>query len=272
MAARAPPQLLGRAEERQLLDRLLNDVRDGRSAVAVIRGEAGVGKTALLHYCAGQASGFRIAQIAGVEAEMELPFAGAAPAVRADVRPARRASRAAAGRPERRIRAGVGGRAGPFPGGPRCAEPAVGGRGGAAAAVSRRRRAVARRRLRPGPRIRRATAAGGVGGDRVRRSRAGRRRTSSTGCRSCTLEGLGDGDARALLARPCPGRLDDRVRDRIVAETRGNPLALLELPRGMSAAELAGGFEPPARGRRCPAASRSTTCGGSARCPRRRSG
>ena len=76
MVARGPPPLPGRDEERQLLDRLVNDVRDGRSAVVVIRGEAGVGKTALLHYCAGQASGFRIAQIAGVEAEMELPFAG----------------------------------------------------------------------------------------------------------------------------------------------------------------------------------------------------
>ena len=62
------------------------------------------------------------------------------------------------------------------------------------------------------------------------------------------LGGLAEEDARALLARAIPGRLDDRVRDRIVAETRGNPLALLELPRGMSAAELAGGFELPATG------------------------
>ena len=54
--------------------------------------------------------------------------------------------------------------------------------------------------------------------------------------------GLGDGDARALLDSAIPGRLDERVRDRIVAETRGNPLALLELPRGLTAAELAGGF------------------------------
>ncbi len=59
------------------------------------------------------------------------------------------------------------------------------------------------------------------------------------------LGGLDEEDARALLARAIPGRLDDQVRDRIVAETRGNPLALLELPRSMSAAELAGGFELP---------------------------
>ena len=59
------------------------------------------------------------------------------------------------------------------------------------------------------------------------------------------VRGLGDQDARALLARAVPGRLDDRVRDRMVAETHGNPLALLELPRGMSAPELAGGFGLP---------------------------
>jgi tetratricopeptide (TPR) repeat protein len=62
------------------------------------------------------------------------------------------------------------------------------------------------------------------------------------------LEGLHEPDARALLAAVIPGPLDERVRDRIVAETRGNPLALLELPRGMSAAELAGGFALPDAG------------------------
>jgi DNA-binding CsgD family transcriptional regulator len=61
------------------------------------------------------------------------------------------------------------------------------------------------------------------------------------------LEGLGEEDARPLLASAVPGRLDDRVRDRIIAETRGNPLALLELPRRMTTAELAG-FELPAGG------------------------
>ena len=65
------------------------------------------------------------------------------------------------------------------------------------------------------------------------------------GLRELVVRGLGDGDARALLASAIPGRLDERVRDRIVAETRGNPLALLELPRGLTAAEVAGGFERP---------------------------
>ena len=76
MAARRPPVLLDRVRERQVLDGLLENVRGGQSAVLVVRGEAGVGKSALLHYCARQASGFRVATIAGVEAEMELPYAG----------------------------------------------------------------------------------------------------------------------------------------------------------------------------------------------------
>ena len=56
------------------------------------------------------------------------------------------------------------------------------------------------------------------------------------------LEGLVDADARALLASVIPGWLDERVRDRIIAESGGNPLALLELPHGVTAAEWAGGF------------------------------
>ena len=59
------------------------------------------------------------------------------------------------------------------------------------------------------------------------------------------IGGLVNGEARALLESVIPWRLDDRVRDRIVAETRGNPLAMLELPRGLNAAELAGGFRLP---------------------------
>src|SRR4051812_18395720 len=61
------------------------------------------------------------------------------------------------------------------------------------------------------------------------------------------VEGLADGDARALLASALPGRLDERIRDRIVGETHGNPLALMELPRGLTPAELAGGFGLPDR-------------------------
>ena len=60
------------------------------------------------------------------------------------------------------------------------------------------------------------------------------------------VEPLGRRDARALLESVLPARLDDRVLERIVAETRGNPLALLELPRGLTPAQLAGGFGLPA--------------------------
>src|SRR6201999_3616143 len=59
------------------------------------------------------------------------------------------------------------------------------------------------------------------------------------------LNGLRAADARALLATAIPGRLDERVADQLIAETRGNPLALLELPRGLSPAQLAGGFGLP---------------------------
>jgi DNA-binding CsgD family transcriptional regulator len=68
------------------------------------------------------------------------------------------------------------------------------------------------------------------------------------GLPTLTIEGLTDADARALLTAVVSGQLDEQVRDRIVAETRGNPLALIELPRGMSQAELAGGFGVPHTG------------------------
>src|SRR5947208_16299501 len=69
-------ELRDRIGEREALVRLLDDARSGRSGVLVVRGEAGVGKSALLRYAAEQADGFQVAQIAGVESEMELPYAG----------------------------------------------------------------------------------------------------------------------------------------------------------------------------------------------------
>src|SRR3712207_3264948 len=76
MGATPAPGFLGRTSERDRLDRLLVNVRGGQSAALVVRGEAGIGKSALLRYAARQAAGFRVAQVTGVEAEMELPFAG----------------------------------------------------------------------------------------------------------------------------------------------------------------------------------------------------
>src|SRR3954452_185992 len=76
MVSPRPPAFRGRSSEREALDRLLERVRGGTGATLVIRGEAGVGKTALLRYAARQASGLRVAQVAGVEAGTELAFAG----------------------------------------------------------------------------------------------------------------------------------------------------------------------------------------------------
>src|SRR5258708_3964349 len=76
MSAQAWLGLRGRTAERAALDRLLEDVRADHSAVLVVHGEAGVGKTALLRYCIRQAADFRIAHGVGIESEMELPFAG----------------------------------------------------------------------------------------------------------------------------------------------------------------------------------------------------
>src|ERR1700722_19475760 len=76
MATIRGPGFVGRSSERELLDRLLARVRGGESEVLVIRGEAGIGKSALLRYAARQASGFRVAELRGVDAERELPFAG----------------------------------------------------------------------------------------------------------------------------------------------------------------------------------------------------
>ena len=76
MTAPSPPQLLGRTAELEILDQLIVNVRSGQSAVLVVRGEPGIGKTALLRHLIGQASGFRVIRATGVESEMELPFAG----------------------------------------------------------------------------------------------------------------------------------------------------------------------------------------------------
>src|SRR3954453_15816047 len=70
------PELIGRDAERNLLDRLVNAARAGESRALVVRGEPGVGKTALLEYLAEHASGCRVARAVGVESEMELAYAG----------------------------------------------------------------------------------------------------------------------------------------------------------------------------------------------------
>jgi DNA-binding CsgD family transcriptional regulator len=241
MAANRRLAFLGRTSEREVLDRLLENVRGGQSAVLVIRGEAGVGKTALLHYCARQASGFRVAKIAGVESEMELPFAGlhqlCAPMLdRLDALP--EPQRAALG-----VALGVSSGAAPD-------RFLV-----ALAALSLLAEVAAERPLLclVDDAQWLDAASGQVLGFVARRLLAEsvaivfavRDPTDEhelVGLPELALGGLPEQDARALLATVLPGRLEERVRDRLVAETRGNPLALLELPRGLTATPLPGGF------------------------------
>jgi DNA-binding CsgD family transcriptional regulator len=71
-----PPPLLGRIDELKILRQLIADVRGGRSAVVVVRGEAGIGKTELLRALVAEAAGFRVTRAVGVESEMELAYAG----------------------------------------------------------------------------------------------------------------------------------------------------------------------------------------------------
>jgi DNA-binding CsgD family transcriptional regulator len=237
----------GRTSERQVLDGLLDNARRGAGSTLVIRGEPGVGKTALLRYTARQASGFRVAQIRCVESEMELPYAGlhqlcAPMANHLDQLPApqRDALSVAFGlssgdAPDRFLiaLATLGLLA-------HCGEERpllclVDDGQWLDSTSSQVLGFVARRLLAESVAI--VVAVRDHSDDRP-----------FAGLPEIPLKGLPQKDARALLATVVPGRLDDHVRDRIIAETRGNPLALLELPRGMSAAELAGGFRLPDNG------------------------
>lgn len=217
--------------------------RSGQSQVLVLRGEAGIGKTVLFDFAAERAAGFRTARVAGVESEMELAFAGlqqlCAPLLDCVDRlpdPQRNALDIAFGRS----------------GGPAPDRFLVGlavlSLIGAAAEnqpliflvddaqwidrISAQTLAFVARRLIAEPVALMFAVRDGCADE-------------LDSLPALPLRGLNSGDARALLDSVIVGRLDDQVRDRIVAETRGNPLALLELPRGLTAAELAGGFERP---------------------------
>jgi tetratricopeptide (TPR) repeat protein len=235
---------VGRKRERELLDGVLAKARRGQSAVLVIRGDPGIGKTSLLRYTARQASGFRVAQIAGVQAEMELPFAGihqlCAPMfdrVGALVEPQRKALEVALG---------------VAPG-----EPPQ--RFLIAMAVLSLVSAVTDDRplLCLVDDVHWMDAESGqVLGFVARRVFAESVAIVFAVRKAITvhaladlpelqLGGLDEADARVILSKAAAGRLDHRVRDRIIAETRGNPLALLELTQTMSAVERAGGYVPP---------------------------
>jgi DNA-binding CsgD family transcriptional regulator len=236
--------LLGRRHECAVLDRLLQAVRAGQSGALVVRGGPGVGKSALLEYVAGRASGCRVARAAGVQSEMELAFSGldqlCAPMLdRVDRLPG----------PQRDALRTVFG----------LASGAAPDRFLVGLAVLGLLSEVAGEEplvclVEDAQWLDRASAqilafvARRLGAESVALIFAVREPSDEqnfAGLPQLAVDGLGDDDARALLASVLRWPLDERVRDRIVAETHGNPLALLELPRGLTPAQLAGGFGLP---------------------------
>ncbi len=236
--------LTDRVSERHALDRLVDAVRAGESRTLVMRGEPGVGKTVLLDYLAGRASDAAclVTRATGVQSEMELAFAGlhqlCVPMLSHAERlpgPQRDALRTAfgldAGPPPDRFLVGLAVLS--------LLSEVAGNRPliGVIDDVQWLDRASAQalgftaRRLAADP-VGLVFAARDPGADLA-------------GLPELEVEGLRDHDARILLEEALTGPLDARVRDLIIAETHGNPLALLELPRGLTPAELAGGFGLP---------------------------
>src|SRR5260370_37532744 len=231
------PALLDREAERAALDALLGDVRAGRGRALVVRGEAGVAKSALLDYVAGAAADMQVARAAGAESEIELAFASlhllCAPLLgRLERLPV----------PQRdALETAFGLRAGPAP-----------DRFLVALAVLTLLSEVAEDRpllclVDDAQWLDQASAqvlafaarpllAGPVGLVFAARDPGEQLR----GLADLQVRGLPDQAARTLLRSVVRFRLDEQVRDRILAETNGNPLALLELPRGLSLTQLAG--------------------------------
>jgi DNA-binding CsgD family transcriptional regulator/tetratricopeptide (TPR) repeat protein len=236
--------LLDRASERDVLEGLVAGVRAGESRVLVLRGEAGVGKTALFGHLSAAADGCRIARAAGVESEMELAFAGlhglCAPMLgrlRHLPTPQRDALTTAfglsAGPPPDRFLVGLAVLS-------LLADVAeeqplicIVDDAQWLDRVSAQTLAFVARRL----------LAERVG--LVFALRESGNEHALEGLPELVIEGLAAEDARLLLDATLPGPLDERVRERILAEAGGNPLALLELPRGLTPAAVAGGFGLP---------------------------
>ena len=241
MAVRAP-SLIGRRSECEALAGVVAALGSGDSRALVLRGEPGIGKTALLDHLVGEAEGCRVVRAAGVQSEMELAFAGlhqvCAPLLdRLDdlPEPQREALGAAFG-----LRAGD------------AADRFLVGLAVlglfAEAAVERPLVCV----VDDAQWLDRASlqALAFVGRRLGSESVAvvfGVRETDAelAGLPELVIEGLASADARMLLGSVVGGPLDERVRERIVADTGGNPLALIELPQGLSPVELAGGFGLP---------------------------
>src|SRR3954452_2970596 len=231
--------LRGRRSERAQLDGLLAAVREGESRTLLLVGEPGVGKTALLEYLVEAAPDLHVVRVAGVESEMELAHAGrhqlCAPMLD-------RLGRLAA--PQREALEIVFGQAsGPPP------DRFLVGLGVLSLLSDAAEDQALLAFVDDAQWLDRASAqvlafvARRLFAEPVGLLFAAREAGEALrGLPELEVRGLQGGDARALLGSAVGVLLDDRVRDRIVAETRGNPLALLELPRGLGASELAGGF------------------------------
>ena len=231
--------LTGRASERGVLDRFVAGVRAGEGRALVVRGEPGVGKTVLLDYLAGRASGCLVARAAGVQSEMELAFAG----LHQLCAPMLDCAESLPGPQREALRTAFGLSAGPAPDRFLVGLAVLGLLSEAAAErpvicvvddeqwldrASAQALGFAARRLAADP-VGLVFAARVPGVD-------------VAGLPELVVEGLAERDARELLASVLTGPLDARVRDRIIADTHGNPLALLELTRGLTPTQLTGGF------------------------------
>ncbi|HEU4349746.1 MAG TPA: AAA family ATPase, partial [Actinoplanes sp.] len=225
-----------------MLDQFLDAVRGGQGRALVLHGEPGVGKTALLDYLAGRASGCRLTRAVGVESEMELAFAGlhqllAAMLHRVDRLPGPQRSA---------LRTAFGVSAGPAPdrflvGLATLSLLADVAEEHPLVCVIDDEQWLDRASAQVLGFVARRLVAEPVGLVFAARTPS----TDLVGLPDLPVAGLLEADARAVLAGALTGPVDGQVADRLVAETGGNPLALVELPRGLSPAELAGGFVLP---------------------------
>jgi DNA-binding CsgD family transcriptional regulator len=239
-----PTDLIGRTKECRSLEELLDTVRGGQGRVLVLRGDAGTGKSALLRHLILSASGFRVIQTTGVESEMELPFAAlyqlcSSMFDRLDTLPD----------PQRDAVAVAFGQATGSAADPLLIGLAVLNLLSAASDDCELLIVVDDAQWLDRESAQALTfVARRLFADQVGLVFATREATADVaGFPEMQVQTLNEADSHALLSSVLYVPLDARVRDRIVAETQGNPLALVEWPRGRTPAELAGGFGMPAR-------------------------